>query len=117
MDELLAEKDTQADVVAEAVDSLGDRTEKLKIEPEKEKKVESPEGVSPEMEQRPSYVVHRMDHMKPESFVKDMKPSEMRTWKYKYEQWFRSSFTGTTPLELQVDTFMWFRDNWWLNCL
>ena len=52
VDDLLAEKDSQAFVVAEAMDSLGDRTEKLKIEPEKEKRVESSGGVSPGVEQR-----------------------------------------------------------------
>ena len=41
----------------------------------------------------------------------------MRSWRYKYEQWFCSSFTGTTPFELQVDTFLCFMDNWWLNRL
>ena len=43
-----------AEVVAEAVDSLGDRTEKLKNEPEKEKKVESSGGVSPGGSRGPS---------------------------------------------------------------
>ena len=58
-----------------------------------------------------------MDHMKPQMLVKDVKPSEMRTWRYKYNQWFRSSFQGPVPLELQVDTFMCFLDSWWMNRL
>ena len=55
--------------------------------------------------------------MKPEMLVKDIKPSKMRTSIYKYGQWFRSSFQGSVPLELQVDTFMCFLDSWWMNRL
>ena len=53
VEELLAEKESQADVIGEDVDSLGDRTVRVKIEPEKEKKVETSGGVSPWGEQGP----------------------------------------------------------------
>ena len=53
--------------------------------------------------------------MKPEVQMREVRPSEMRAWKYKFDQWFRSSFQGSVPLSLEVDTFMCFLDSWWLN--
>ena len=56
-----------------------------------------------------------MDHMKPETLMKEVRPSELRAWRFKYDQWFRSSFQGSVPLSLEVDTFLCFLDSWWLN--
>ena len=73
MEDLLGEKESQVDVVGEAVDILGDRTEKLRLEPEK--KAEASGGVSPSGEQGSSlktYVYKSMDHMKPEILMKEV---------------------------------------------
>ena len=58
-----------------------------------------------------------MDHMKPFSLVKDVRPSELRSWKLKYDKWFRNSFQGTPLLKLEVDSFLLFLDSWWMSRL
>ena len=64
LDELLVEKETQMDMIAEGVDLLGDQTEKMRLEPEK--KAEASGGASPGGEQGPSYrnfTYRSLDHM------------------------------------------------------
>ena len=101
LDELLLEKESQTEVVAEGIDQLGDRTESIKAE--FEKKMEAggggaSGGVSPRGGDQGgvrTYVYRSLDHMKPREMVKEIKPSELRTWRYKYEQWCSASFQGT----------------------
>ena len=67
VEELLMEKESQMEVVGEAVDMLGDRTERLRLE--HEKKAEASGGVSSSGEQGSglkTYVYKSMDPMKPD---------------------------------------------------
>ena len=88
---------------------MGDRTERMKMEPEK--KGEASGGVSPGGEQGPSYrnfTYRSLDHMKPDTLVKEIKPSELRAWRFKYEQWVTASFQGHVPLDVEINTFLCF---------
>ena len=123
LDELLLEKESQTEVVAEGIDQLGDRTESIKAE-FKRKMEAGGEGASGGASPRGgdqggvrTYVYRSLDHMKPPELVKEIKPSELRTWKYKYDQWCSASFQGTVPPEVEVNTFMCFLDSWWQSRL
>ena len=72
LDELLVEKESQSDVVAEGIDRLGDRTERMQAE--FEKKMEAvgggaSGGASPrggDQGSFRSYIYRSLDHMKPD---------------------------------------------------
>ena len=66
----------------------------------------------------PTYALYRsLDHMKPDSLVKEIKPSELRTWQFKYDQWVSAPFQGTLPPEVEVNMFMCYLDSWWQSRL
>ena len=103
------EKESHMEVVGEVVHMLGDRTEKLRLEPEK--KADASGGVSLSGEEGSGlkkYVYKIMDHMKPDPLVKEVHPSEMRALQYKFDQWFHLSFQGTVKLKLEVYIFLCF---------
>ena len=108
LDELLVEKESQTDVVAEGIDRLGDRTERMQAE--FEKKMEAvgggaSGGASPRGGDQGgfrSYVYRSLEHMKPDSLVKEIKPSELRTWRFKYDQWVSDSFQGRCHPRLRL---------------
>merc|ERR1711888_326564 len=64
-----------------------------------------------------SYHYRSLDHMKPDSLVKEIKPSELRTWRFKYDQWVSASFQGQVPPEIEINTFMCYLDSWWQSRL
>ena len=55
--------------------------------------------------------------MKPECLVKEIKPAELRTWRFKYDQWTSASFQGSVPPEVEVNTFLCYLDASWQSRL
>ena len=55
--------------------------------------------------------------MKPDCLVKEIKPSELRTWRFKYDQWASASFQGSVPPDVEVNTFLCYLDAWWQSRL
>jgi hypothetical protein len=123
LDNLLLEKETQTEIVAEGIEQLGDRTEGIMAKFDKKMEAEgggASGGVSPRGGDQGgvrNYVYRSLDHMRPPEMVKEIKPSELRTWRYKYDQWASASFQGTVPPEVEVNTFMCFLDSWWQSRL
>ena len=123
LDELLVEKESQTDVVAEGIHRLGDRTERMQAEFEKKMEAVGGRafgGASPRGGDQggfSSYIYRSLEHMKPDSLVKEIKPSELRTWRFKYDQWVSASFQGMVPPEVEVNTFMCCLDAWWQSTL
>ena len=106
-------EESQMEAVSEVIDAHIERTEQLMAS--SEKKVEGACSGGEQSSVKPPFVFKSVDHMKPDTLVKDVRPSELRAWIIKYNTWFRCSFQGNPTLELEVDSFLSVLNSWRTN--
>ena len=103
VNELVVEMANQKDAVDDVIEVLGDRTE-CWLNLVEERKVTVGEGSSGGEGSTPrlSYTFKNITHMEPLLLMKEMRPSELRSWELKFNSWLSCSLQGSAPVEFYV---------------
>ena len=107
LDDLVRELDNQKDAVNNAIEELGDRTDKLLIQQEEKKVSEGARalGGAQVASKKPVWNFKNMVHMQPAMLVKEVRPAEVQSWEIKFDSWMSCSLQGTPPSDFAVSTF------------